>query len=525
MKTTYKSLLQVSLLSAAIVTSAGVSAAGNDLRWGLTGDAISLDPQGRLASIEFIFLRMGYEGLMTLDANQQPIYALAQSHKVLDDGTYRFNLRKGVKFHGGQNFTADDVVFSFNRANEPTSAFKSFTSSIGTVTKVDDYTVDIKTNRPNPLLYNNIASVFIMDSGWAEEHGVSAAPDAKNPAQYYSNSNMNGTGPFVMVDRKPDVKTSFTRNTNWWGNSDDRFPGNIDSIEATPIGNSATRVATLLSGDLDLVTEVPLPDIDRVASDPNLKTDSTEQFRTIFLGYNLATDDLETASVDGNPFKDVRVRQAVDMAIDTPLIQKKIMRGISTPTSLLAYPGTDGYDANMAAPSKVDRAGAIALLAEAGYPEGFGIRLDCPNNRYINDEAICQAVTSMLAKVGIKVTLNAMPKDQWMPLLTGKKSDFYMLGFGTPTGDSLFTFGHIYKGGPFQSGYANARVTELIGMAGSELDPVKRKAQMKEISQITLDESAISPLHYQVITWGMSNRTSIPVDVNNIPDFRFAVMQ
>jgi len=525
MKQTYKSLLQATLLSAAVATSAGVSAAGNDLRWGLTGDATSLDPQGRLGAVEFIFLRMSYEGLMTLNADQESVHALAQSHEVLADGTYRFSLRQGVKFHGGQDLTADDVIFSINRCNEPTSAFKSFTASIGSVTKVDEYTVDIKTNRPDPLFLNNLAQVFIMDSGWAEEHGVSAAPDSKNPAKYYSDSNMNGTGPFVMDARKTDVKTSFSRNTNWWGNTDSRFPGNVDSIEATPIGNAATRVATLLSGDLDLVTELPLPDIGRVEADDNLKVGSTEQFRTIFFGYNLLKDDLETASVDGNPFKDVRVRQAVTMAIDTTLIQKKIMRGISTPTSILAYPGTHGHTDALAAPSKADREGAKALLAAAGYPDGFGIRLDCPNNRYINDEAICQAAVSMLAKVGIKVTLNAMPKDQWMPLLIGKKSDFYLLGFGTPTGDSLFTFGHIFKGGPFQSGYANERVTELIGLAASELDTDKRRAQMEEISQITMDEAAVSPLHYQVITWGMSNRTSIPVDVSNIPDFRYAVMQ
>ncbi|MCP4295881.1 MAG: ABC transporter substrate-binding protein, partial [Proteobacteria bacterium] len=497
------------IILGAVLTTTGLAFGSNDLRWGLTGDATSLDPQGRLGAVEFIFFRASYEGLMVLDKNNSPIPGLAKSHEILADGTYRFHLRRGVKFHGGEDFNADDAIFSLNRCNAPTSGFRGFTSAIGTITKIDDYTIDIKNKRPDPLFLNNLAAVFIMDSGWAAKHGVEKAPDAKNPKKYYTDNHMNGTGSFMMTSRKTDVKTTFKRNRDWWGNGLSHFPGNLDTLTVTPISNAATRVATLLSGDLDLVTELPLPDIARVDNDANLKTDSTSQFRTMFFGYNLGTDDAKTANVDGNPFLDVRVRQAITKAIDTRLIQKKIMRGVSIPTSIMAYPGTHGYTDSLAAPVSVDRAGAKALLAQAGYPNGFSIRMDCPNNRYINDEAICQAATSMLAKVGIKVTLNALPKDQWMPMVMGNKSDFYLLGFGTPTMDSLFTFGHIFKSGPFHTGYNNPKVTELINAAGVEMNKAKRRSIMEEITRITKEDAAVSILHYQKVTWGMKNNITM----------------
>ena len=518
---TMNTWLKAATVGAALTASA-TAMAGNDLRWGMTGDAISLDPQGVLGAVEVIFLRNVYDGLMVLDGDNQPIYGLAKSHEVLADGTLRFNLREGVKFHGGEDFTADDVVFSITRTQGEKSAFKSMVAAVDKAVKVDDYTVDITMKRPDPLILNNLANTFIMDSGWAAEHGVEEAPGGSNKG-WHTENNMNGTGMLQLVDRQPTISSTFTRNQNFWGDAAGHYPSNIDKLITTTIGSASTRVATLLSGDLDLVTEVPLPDLGRVDSDSNLKIDGTAQLRTIFFGFNLTTDEL--ASTDGNPFADKEVRKAVSVALDRGLIKKKIMRGVSVPTTILAYPGTQGHTADLAAVEKGNPKKAKEMLAAAGYPDGFSVQLDCPNNRYVNDESICQAAVSMLAKAGIKVNLNALPKDQWMPLLLEDKSDFYMLGFGTPTNDSLFTFGHIYNQGPFQSGYANTEVTALIGEASVEADAAKRTVIMEKISQITKDDMAVVPVHYQMINWGMTNGLSIPVDFGNMPNFRYAVMQ
>ena len=387
---------------------------------------------------------------------------------------------------------------------------------------MDDYTVDLKMARPDPLILSNLANIFIMDEGWSNEHGVAAAPGGANKG-WHTENNMNGTGMLKLVEREPTISSTFVRNENFWGDAAGHYPGNIDKLVTTTIGSASTRVATLLSGDLDLVTEVPLPDLDRVNNDSNLKIDATAQLRTIFFGFNLTTDNLK--STEGNPFANPEVRKAVSVALDRNLIKKKIMRGVSVPTTILAFPGTHGHTDELAAVEKGNPKKAKEMLAAAGYPDGFSIQLDCPNNRYVNDEAICQAAVSMLAKAGIKVNLNALPKDQWMPLLLEDKSDFYMLGFGTPTNDALFVFGHIYNKGPFQTGYANAEITDLIGQAGVETDAAKRRAQMEQITRIAKDEMPVVPVHYQMINWGMSNDLSIPVDFGNMPNFRYAVMK
>jgi len=319
--------------------------------------------------------------------------------------------------------------------------------------------------------------------------------------------------------------SELTRNKDWWGTGTPAFPGTVDVVEARPIGNSATRIASLLSGELDLVTEVPMADIARVEKDERFKVEAVPQLRVIFFGYNYLKDKLDSSDADGNPFRALKVRQAINLALDADLIKDRIMRGQSEPTSILSPPGLAGHSLEAAKRPAVDKEKAKALLAEAGYPEGFSVRLDCPNNRYVNDEPICQAAVSMLAKIGIKVTLNALPKDQWGGLVTGKKSDFYLLGFGTPTSDSHFIAGHLLIGGPFHTGYANKKVAELMDQAGKEMDSDKRNAMMAEVFAIARDDAAVAPLHYQMVTWGMDKQLDIPVDPNNLPDFRAAVMK
>jgi len=519
-------LFTKSLAVLTVIVTLGIAStvhAENKLRWAMTGDAVSLDPQGRLAAVEFIYFKSTYEGLTTANSALEILPALAESWENPEPTLWRFKLRKGVTFHEGQDFTAKDVLFTIERTKN--SSFKSFTATIDTVKAPDDYSIEIRTKVPDPLFLYNMSAVFIMDSGWAKEHGVEKAPDANNPEKYYTDTVVNGTGPFKVTERKSDVRTVLVRNKDWWGHDTKVGGGNVDVIEARPINNSATRVASLLSGELDLITEVPVPDISRVEKDERFKIGSIPQLRTIFLGYNYTKDKLDSSNVDKNPFRDLKVRQAINLAIDADLIKDRIMRGQSAPTSILTPPGLAGYSDELAKRMPVDHEKAKALLAEAGYPKGFSVRLDCPNNRYVNDEPICQAIVSMLAKVGIKVTLNALPKDQWGVLVTSKKTDFYMLGFGTATNDSHFIASYIFLDGPYNVGYSNDKVTALMASAAEEIDTEKRNDMMAEVFKIARDDAAIAPLHYQMVTWGMSKALDIPIEPGNVPEFRVAKMK
>ncbi len=519
-----KSLAMSVVLGVALAVVVNSADAANKFRFGLTGDAISLDPHRRLAAVEAIFLRMAYEGLTTMDKNQEPIPALAESWQHPEPNRWLFKLRKNVKFHGGETFDAEDVVFTLNRAGEKASGYKIFVRSFKSVKAIDSHNVEILTKRPDALLLNNLASVFIMDSEWSKKHGVEHALSPRNPKKVYSDSAMNGTGPFRLKSRKPDVKTEYVRNGNWWGwNS---FPGNLGAIVIRPIGNAATRVATLLAGDLDLLTEIPVQDIKQVKSDKRFTVKSTAHIRTIFLSFNTRAEELATSNVQGkNPFRDIKVRQAVNVAINSDLIKKKIMRNLSIPTATLVPPGLAGYSDKLAKRAETNSDLARKLLTSAGYPNGFSVRLDCPNNRYFNDEAICQAVVSMLARIGIKISLNALPKDQWAPLVIRKKSDFYLAGFGTPTNDSLFMASHIFRGGPFHGGYKNAKINQLLKSAAGEMNMSKRAGMLASVFEIAKNESAIAPIHYQVINWAVAKNVQINVDPNNIPDFRYIVVR
>ncbi|MFC6762015.1 ABC transporter substrate-binding protein [Sulfitobacter porphyrae] len=326
----------------------------------MTSDALSMDPQGQLSSSSFPYLRMGYEGLTVLTPELKPAPGLAESWERIEPTVWRFKLREGITFHEGQALSAEDVVFSIKRASEPDSAFKLFTRTIEDVAAIDDMTVEITTVKPDPLLLNNLASIFVMDSGWASENGIEPAKNYKNPQKYYSDQNMNGTGPFRLVNRKVDVSSEFERNADWWGN--DSYPGNLDRVTILPIANAATRVAAMLSGELDLLTGVPIADAGRIEADDRFDLETAPQLRTIMFSFNHEVDKLMSGSIDSNPFKDARVRQAVSLAVDAKLIQDRIMRSYSVPTAILVPPGLAGYDAELAAPAPRIRTAPVNCL-------------------------------------------------------------------------------------------------------------------------------------------------------------------
>jgi len=512
--------------AAAIAMLASTPAlAENVFRWTSQGDALTLDPMSQNEGPTIAMNGMIYEALVTRDAQLKLQPELAVSWESAPDG-WTFKLREGVKYHDGADFTAEDVAFSIARAQMPSSDYKEQVKSIVSVKIIDDHTVKLMTDGPNPILPNQLTSLYIMDKGWSETNNVAAPQDFKAKEETFAVRNTNGTGPFKLVSRAPDELTVLARNADWWG--DKEFPGNVDRIEYRPIGNAATRVAALLSGEVDFLLDPPLQDIKRIEAAEGLGVVTTPQNRSIFFGMDQGVAELRTSDVKGkNPFADVRVREAFNLAIDKEAIKRVVMDGLSFPTGMITPPFVLGNTPELDKPYGYDMAKAKALLAEAGYPDGFTVRLDCPNNRYINDEKICQAAVAMLAKIGVKVNLEAIPKAQHFPKIQNRTSDFYMLGWGVPTLDSHYVFSYLLaKGGSWNAtGYDNARVNEITEAIATETDLDKRTMLIDEAWHIVREDRTYVPLHHQVIAWAISDKFDLPIAADDALRPRFVVMK
>lgn len=521
-----RSLLSGVALAATLAFAAPADAK-NTLRWASQGDALTLDPHAQNEGpTNTLNVYNVMEPLVRSDAELKLEPALAESWRIVEPTVWEFKLRQGVKFHDGDTFDADDVIFSIGRAKSANSDFKNQISSIKEVKKVDDHTVHIVTNGPNPILPNQLVTIAMMSKEWAEKHNVTEVQDYKNKQETYAVRNANGTGPFKVQLREPDVRTILVKNEDWWGLK--QWPTNVDEIVYTPIANQATRVAALLSGELDFVLDPPVQDIGRIKAAPGLKTLNTPQNRTIFLGMDVASPELRSSDVKGkNPFSDPKVRQAVYQAIDIKAIQQKVMRGDSAPAGIITPSFVNGWTEELDQRLPFDPEASKKLLAEAGYPNGFEVRLDCPNDRYINDEAICQAVVGMLGKVGIKVALDAQTKSLHFPKLQRRESDFYMLGWGVPTQDSHYVFNFLYhtKGTWNATGYSNPELDELIQAMDSEIDIEKRNQIIAKAWEIAKNDMVYVPLHHQVITWAMKDRVDMPIIANDSPQFRYATVK
>jgi peptide/nickel transport system substrate-binding protein len=508
-----------------LALSAAPAHAAHVLRWASQGDAMTMDPHAQNEGQTLTFAQQIYEPLVERAPNLEKEPCLATSWQLLDPTTWEFKLREGVKFHDGRPFTADDVVFSFERAKSPTSDMREIIASITKVEAVNPTTVIIKTNGPDPILPDEVANIFIMSKSWAKEHGVMTPQDTSAGQETYAVRHTNGTGAFILDLREPDVRTTWKKNPNWWGLQ--KYPHNLDGITYVPIRNAATRVAAVLSGELDFVLDPPLQDLPRLQTAGNLVVERTPEVRTIFLGMNTAAKELASSSIKGrNPFADIRVRKAMNMAVDVKAIVRAIMRGQAVPAGNIIPPGAHGYDEALDTHLPFDRDGAKALLAEAGYPDGFDVRLDCPNDRYINDEAICQAVVGMLARVGVKVTLDLKPRTLHFPKIQNAKTDFYMLGWLPDTYDAHNSLVMLATpASPWnRTGFADAHMLELIKDIGTEIDTAKRDAEIATASRLLRDGYSYIPLHHQMLAWVLRKGVELPITGSNKPHFRYAKM-
>ena len=504
-----------SLLSVALVAALGVGAAqAQTLRWASQGDAQTMDPHSQNESLTNSINGQVYEYLVGRDKDLKIVPQLATEWQQTGPLQWRMKLRPNVKFHDGSPFTADDVVFSINRAKEPTSQIRVYANAVGDPKKIDPLTVEFNLPQVNPIFLQHLNSLFIMSRSWSEQNKVGKPLDFKAKEQSFASFNANGTGPYMLVSRQPDVKTVYKRNPAWWGT----FKGNVQDVVYTPIASNPTRIAALISGELEFVLDPPPPDSPRLRNTPGLKVIDGPENRIVFIGMDQARDELLYSSVKGkNPFKDQRVRQALYQAVDIDTIKNKLMRGQAAPTgATMVSPIGTFNDPALEARRPFDLAAAKQLMTAAGYADGFEVTLDCPNNRYINDEEICKTLASMWARLNVKVRVNTMPRAVYFPKLEKLDTSMYMLGWGGSVTDAETTLTPIYRTrapggiGDFNYGQvANPKMDELAAASSREPDAKKREALIKSAVKEHNDQVHHIPLHRQVIPWAARQNVEV----------------
>lgn len=515
-------------LCAALVLSATLAQAVT-LRVANQGDSTSMDPHSLNESLQLSFTGNIYEPLVGRDKNLGLVPMLATKWTATSPTVWRFELRKGVKYHNGEAFGADDVVFSFGRAAGDGSDMKSYTSSIKEVRKVDPFTVEIETTTPFPILPDVISQVYILSKKWCEDNKAEKPVDKRKGIENAASFRANGTGPFRLKERQPSTRTVLVRNLQYW----DKVESNVDEVVFTPIGNDGTRVAALLSGEIDLMEPVPLQDVERLRAAGNINVMQGPELRTIFLGMDQKRDELQFSSVKGkNPFKDVRVRRAFYQAIDIESIKARVMRGASAPTALMVGPGIRGFVPEMNRRLPHDAEAAKKLLAEAGYPSGFEVGMNCPNDRYVNDGAICQAVAANLARIGVKVNLQTESKATYFPKILRRDTSFYLLGWTPSTYDAHNALTSLMatptdKGqGQFNLGsYSNPKVDELTLKIQAETDQTRRNAMIAEAFKLHADDVGHIPLHQQALAWAMKKNVSVVQLADNFMPFKWVTVK
>jgi peptide/nickel transport system substrate-binding protein len=433
-------------------------------------------------------------------------------------------LRSNVKFHDGTPFTADDAVFSLERAMGKNSNFTVYTQGITKVVKVNNNTIDIITGGPNPVLINQLTELRMMSKAWAEKNNSTTPKDIKTPEENFAHRNANGTGPFMLKEWQPDQKIVLVKNPNWWGSAE----GNVTEIVYTPVKAVATRMAALLSGEVDFVLDPSPQDLPRVRSNADLKVLDGVENRTIFFGMDQFRDELVGSNVKGkNPLKDVRVRKALYQAIDMPTIARVTLRGQGQATGALVAPQVAGWTEAVHARYPFDVAAAQKLLADAGYKDGFEVDFACPNNRYINDEQICQAVTAMWARVGVKAKLRTLPLATYFPMIQRYEASIYMLGWGVPTFDALYSLQSLVRtvgaggDGNYNVGrYSNPKMDAIVDRSKTETDPLIRARLLTEALALSNEDVSHLPLHNQIIPWAMKKNIDVVHRADNRLDWR-----
>ncbi|MET0517893.1 MAG: ABC transporter substrate-binding protein [Burkholderiaceae bacterium] len=496
------------------------------LRWAAAGDVLTLDPYAQNESLTNVINGQVHEFLVARDKQLNLVPQLATEWKQTGPLKWVFKLRPGVKFHDGRPFSADDVVFSVKRAQQPSSQIAVYANAVGEPRKIDALTVEFTLAQVNPVFLQHINTIYIMSRGWAEAHKATKTQDFAAHEESYAAFHANGTGPFQLVSRAPDNKTVFKRFAGYWG----KVEGNVQEVVYTPIKSDATRTAALVSGEIDFMLDPSPRDIERLGASAGVKIVNGPENRVLFIGLDQGRDELLYSNVKGrNPFKDVRVRRALYQAIDIETIKSKLMNGQSAPTgAVVPSPQGDYGDPAIEARLPYDLAAARKMLAEAGYPAGFEFTLDCTNNRYVNDERICVALASQWAKLGLKTRVNAQPKAIIFPKLEQLDTSAYLYGWGgsITDADSIFNSHFRNRGdqgiGEYNRGnFRDDTLDALVVAANQEADPDKRKLLVKKAFLREQEQVHYIPLHRQFIPWAARSNVSVVHRPDNWLEWRW----
>lgn len=519
---------RVALLASAVILAACLvgPAGAKSMRLASGFDPQSMDPHSLALLYQTRIVTQIYESLVARDRNFKEAPGLALSWQAIDAKTWRFALRPNVRFHDGTPFSADDVVFSIERALAKTSQRSFQLRGVTGARKVDALTVDVLLAAPDAVLPTKLWLLGIMSKTWSEKHGVVLPQDYNAKQETYAVRNTNGTGPFMLSKYEPDSRTVLVANPNWWGRS---LPetGNLTEVHYTVIQSDATRLAALASGEADFVIDPPFQDITRLRQDKRLKLVEFAEIGGQYLGFDQSRDELQFADVKGrNPFKDLRVRRAVYQAIDVDTIISKVLRGQATATGSLVSPLLDGYVPELDKRLPYDPAAARALLKEAGYGDGFGVTLDCVNVTY--RAAVCQAIATMLAQVGIRVTFQPSPTATFFPKLTQATASFFEFGW-SPATDPWALLNPLLRSfdgtgaGTFNAGrYSNRKLDELIDAIRVEPDVGKRRQLIGSALRLVHADLPLLPLYRRQLTWVMRPAISVVAWPNDVLELRWA---
>jgi peptide/nickel transport system substrate-binding protein len=494
-----------------LLCGSALAADGKTLRMAYDADPTSLDPHEQLSGATLQLSHLVFDPLVRFrqDLTLEP--RLAKSWEKIDERTTRFHLRDDVRFHSGRKLTAEDVVWTVDRLKRSPD-FKALFEPFEGAKAIDGHTVDLITKGPYPLVLNLATYIFPMDREFytgMDERGARKDAVVKHGSSFAS-SHMSGTGPFIVTSREQGVKLELKRFDDYW---DKDSPGNVDDIIFTPIKEPATRVAALLAGDVDFIAPVPPTDIRRVESADCCTLVTLPSTRVLTLELN---QDRVAA------FKDPRVRRAINDAIDREAIAKKIMREQATAAGQLSPPGYAGHDPALKPRYDLDE--AKALMKEAGYEDGFSVTMMAPNNRYIGDARIAEAIAAMLAKIKIKVDLQTMPKAQYWQRFDERAADIMMIGWQSDTQDSANFYEFLVMTpdektgyGQYNAGnYSNPEVDRLTLETQTMTDPKERAKVLKRIERILYDDAALVPLQWQHLAWAARKNVKIGAVVNVI---------
>ncbi|NHQ74915.1 ABC transporter substrate-binding protein [Roseovarius gahaiensis] len=493
----------------AMVLGAATVAPAQTLNFAYDADPVSLDPHEQLSGGTLQLSHMVFDPLVRWNKDLGFDPRLAESWERVDDTTMRFHLRDGVTFHTGNEMTADDVVWTIERLKSSPD-FKGIFAGWTSATAIDEDTVEIKTDGASPLVLHTATYVFPMDKDFYEDGGAEIAKHGDS----FASRNVSGTGPFTVAEREQGVRVTFERNPDYW---DADSPGNVQTAVLTPIKEAPTRVAALLSGDVDFIAPVPPTDLERIENDDNTKLVTMTGTRIITLQMN---QDRNEALA--NP----KVRQAIAYAINNDGIVQKIMKGFGTVAAQQSPKGYVGHNPDLT--PRFDVAKAQALMEEAGYADGFSASMMCPNNRYVNDFKICEAAAAMLAKINVQIDLTTMPKAQYWPKFDERAADIMMIGWHADTEDSA-NFNEFLTmtpdadtgRGQYNSGnYSNAEVDELTIASLTETDAEKRAEMLQRVEEILYNEAAFIPFHWQDLAWAARKGVMIE-DVVNVMNFPY----